>query len=218
MADSQINHQDARDYWQGIDADVNGMLGGFPYVSKVDLQGSKSFLVKLGIGGRSKAKVERVVDCGAGIGRITDGLLIGVAEVVDIVEPISKFSDGLKGKQGVGKIYNTGLEDWSPALEPAYDLIWNQWCLGHLTDTQLIIYLQKCTKILKPGGWIIVKENLSTSEEDIFDKLDSSVTRTDLKFKDIFEKAGLKVARTALQNGFPREFYPVRAYALRPKT
>jgi protein N-terminal methyltransferase len=67
MADAQINHQDARDYWQGIDADVNGMLGGFPYISKVDLQGSKNFLAKLGIGGRLGRKVARAVDCGAGL-------------------------------------------------------------------------------------------------------------------------------------------------------
>jgi protein N-terminal methyltransferase len=66
MADAQINHQDALDYWQNIDADVNGMLGGFPYISKVDLQGSKNFLAKLGIGGKTEKKVERAVDCGAG--------------------------------------------------------------------------------------------------------------------------------------------------------
>lgn len=66
MADSHINHQDARNYWQSIDADVNGMLGGFPYVSKVDIQGSKNFLSKLGIGGRNGRKAERAVDCGAG--------------------------------------------------------------------------------------------------------------------------------------------------------
>lgn len=66
MADAQINHQDARNYWQGIDADVNGMLGGFPYISRVDLQGSKNFLAKLGVGGKSKKKVDRAVDCGAG--------------------------------------------------------------------------------------------------------------------------------------------------------
>lgn len=66
MADAQINHQDARDYWQSIDADVNGMLGGFPYISKVDLQGSKNFLAKLGVWGKGNSKVGRAVDCGAG--------------------------------------------------------------------------------------------------------------------------------------------------------
>jgi protein N-terminal methyltransferase len=216
MADAQINHQDARDYWQSIDADVNGMLGGFPYISKVDLQGSKNFLAKLGIGGKGKKKVLRAVDCGAGfvlfyfrilhfsklhfehcvvfawvvlpsdwtwqqnrIGRITEGLLLSISETVDIVEPIAKFSDNLKGKAGVGEIFNVGLEDWSPSdsEHSKYDLIWNQWCLGHLTDAQLLVYLEKCVKVLKEGGWIVVKENMSTSGEDLFDDVDSSVTR-----------------------------------------
>ncbi|RDW70067.1 hypothetical protein BP5796_08464 [Coleophoma crateriformis] len=180
MADAQINHQDAIKYWQGIDADVNGMLGGFPYISRVDLQGSKNFLAKLGIGGKSKKKLDRAVDCGAGIGRITEGLLVNVASTVDIVEPVAKFSDGLHGKAGVGEIFVTGLEDWSPSEGAKYDLIWNQWCLGHLTDVQLVGYLQKCRKALTGDGWIIVKENMSTSGEDIFDDVDSSVTRHDL--------------------------------------
>ena len=113
------------------------------------------------------------------IGRITEGLLLGVAETVDIVEPIAKFSDNLKGKEGVGQIFNVGLEDWSPmqSEDPQYDLIWNQWCVGHLTDAQLVVYLEKCGKALKDGGLVVVKENLSTSGEDVFDELDSSVTR-----------------------------------------
>jgi len=220
MADSQINHQDARDYWQSIDADVNGMLGGFPYISKVDLQGSKNFLAKLGIGGKSERKVERAVDCGAGIGRITEGLLLGIAGNVDIVEPIAKFSDNLKGKDGIGRIFNVGLEDWSPqeSGESKYDLIWNQWCLGHLTDAQLTTYLEKCQNVLNEDGLIIVKENLSTSGEDVFDELDSSVTRCDQKFRDIFEKARLRIKKTEIQKGLPKELYPVRVYALVPET
>lgn len=66
MADAQINHKDALTYWESIDADVNGMLGGFPYISKVDLQGSKNFLAKLGVGGKNAKKLDRAVDCGAG--------------------------------------------------------------------------------------------------------------------------------------------------------
>jgi protein N-terminal methyltransferase len=78
--DSLINHEDAKTYWSSIDADVNGMLGGFPYISRVDLQGSKNFLAKLGIGARERRdslrgqegkaderrKLQRAVDCGAG--------------------------------------------------------------------------------------------------------------------------------------------------------
>jgi protein N-terminal methyltransferase len=154
------------------------------------------------------------------------------------VEPIAKFSDNLKGKDGVGKIFNVGLEDWSPqeSGESKYDLIWNQWCLGHLTDAQLTIYLEKCQKVLNGDGLIIVKENLSTSGADVFDEVDSSVTRyvlsrcnilkarklngcrCDQKFRDIFEKAGLRIKKTEIQKGLPKELYPVRIYALVPET
>ncbi|PVH85440.1 hypothetical protein DL98DRAFT_511479 [Cadophora sp. DSE1049] len=218
MADAQINHKNALTYWESIDADVNGMLGGFPYISKVDLQGSKNFLAKLGVGGKNAKKLGRAVDCGAGIGRITEGLLLGLATTVDIVEPITKFADNLKGKDGIGQISNIGLEDWSPeqSLHTKYDLIWNQWCLGHLTDAQLQSYLEKCAKAINEGGLIVVKENLSTSGEDLFDELDSSITRCDQKFRDIFEKAGLRIKKTEIQKGLPKELYPVRIYALVP--
>jgi protein N-terminal methyltransferase len=78
--DSLINHKHAKEYWSAVDADVNGMLGGFPYVSRVDLQGSKNFLAKLGVigverrsslrsreeKGQAGGKLRRAVDCGAG--------------------------------------------------------------------------------------------------------------------------------------------------------
>lgn len=114
------------------------------------------------------------------IGRITEGLLLNVASTVDIVEPTSKFSQNLRGKVGVGEIFVVGLEDWSPSQGAKYDLIWNQWCLGHLTDVQLAEYLRNCGKALTENGWIMVKENLSTRGEDVFDEIDSSVTRYDM--------------------------------------
>jgi len=113
------------------------------------------------------------------IGRITEGLLLSIAEEVDIVEPIAKFTAALKSKPGVRSIMNVGLEEWQPsATNGQYDLIWNQWCLGHLTDVQLVAYLRRCGEAIEPEqGLIVVKENLSTSGKDLFDDLDSSVTR-----------------------------------------
>lgn len=55
--DSLINRDDGRQYWEGIEADVSGMLGGFPYVSKADLQGSRNFLAKLGVGTKPGLRV-----------------------------------------------------------------------------------------------------------------------------------------------------------------
>ncbi|OHW92119.1 DUF858 domain-containing protein [Colletotrichum incanum] len=215
--DAKISAADGRSYWQGVDADVNGMLGGFPYISKVDLQGSRNFLAKLGIGSKSGLRtVSRALEGGAGIGRITEGFLLDVAEQVDIVEPIAKFTAALQEKPGVGSVFNIGLEEWKPLEGTAYDLVWNQWCLGHLTDDQLIDYMRRCKQVVAPNdGLIVVKENLSTSGVDLFDDIDSSVTRVDEKFRALFEQAGLRLIKTELQRGFPKELFPVRMYALK---
>ncbi|KAI0526261.1 alpha-N-methyltransferase NTM1 [Xylaria bambusicola] len=224
-SDFRINADDSRHYWQGIDANDNGMLGGYGHVSRIDLRGSRSFLAKLGFGRKNGVKaIRRVLEGGAGIGRITCGLLLDLAETVDIVEPISKFTDALAGHDGVGRIFNMGLEEWRPnqAGEVSYDVIWNQWCLGHLTDIQLEEYLLRCKSTLSVGedgkvtGVIVVKENITTGE-DQFDEIDSSVTRTEETFRRIFEKTGLRVIKSELQHGLPSELFPVRMFALRPK-
>lgn len=229
--DASISHADALKYWNSITPTVNGMLGGYPQISRIDLQGSMNFVAKLrrkqvlptGIPKSKPALLKRVVDCGAGIGRITAGFLVNIAETIDIVEPVVKFTDEIsKGssfaqwrEQGkIGEIFNVGLEDWTPRQR--YSLVWNQWCLGQLTDDQLRAYLQRCAAMLEKDGWILVKENLSTSisDEDIFDEIDSSVTRSDLHFRAIFEAANLRIVATEIQKGFPKDLYPVKIYAL----
>lgn len=111
------------------------------------------------------------------IGRITENLLLKVASEVDVLEPVEKLTDAIKGKPGVRNIYNVGLEDWRPAEDAAYDLIWTQWCLCYLTEVQIIEYLQVCKNALSSTGVIVVKENLSTTGDDFFDETDSSTTR-----------------------------------------
>lgn len=54
-------------YWEAVDADLNGMLGGFGSVSAIDLQGSRTFLARFGIGAKKGRKaVTSVIDAGAG--------------------------------------------------------------------------------------------------------------------------------------------------------
>jgi len=253
--DSQISHADQISYWSSQTADVDGMLGGYPQVSRIDLQGSKTFIAKvrrLSRGstgpaqkppttngkasvtpaGKASKKMRLAADCGAGIGRITSGLLLNVVETVDIVEPVVKFTDVLSVLQPspdqgrVGEIFIVGLESWTPPVDKKYDLIWVQWCLGHLTDKQAVEFLRTAGSALtgydgedECPGWIMVKENLSTDEqgEDVFDDIDSSVTRSDHKFRRLFEDAGLKIVKMEVQSGFPKSLYPVKMYALRPK-
>jgi protein N-terminal methyltransferase len=223
--DSHIDPTAALAYWSSTEPTVSGVLGGYPQVSRVDLQGSKNFLAKLRKTSKhhnnTSQKLQRAVDCGAGIGRITDGLLRHVAEIVDIVEPVGAFTDKIAGTSGVGQIYNVGLEDWHPDRNGRgpYDLIWNQWCVGQLTDAAFVAYLKRLPPVLSEGGWIVVKENLSNHHlnEDVYDETDSSVTRTDAKFRELFEDAGLRIVATEVQRGMPKGLYPVRVYALQPK-
>ncbi|KAF2863294.1 hypothetical protein K470DRAFT_122329 [Piedraia hortae CBS 480.64] len=208
--DSLINHEAALEYWSKTEATVNGVLGGYPELSRTDLQGSRNFLAKLH---SLDTKLGRAVDCGAGIGRITTGFLSHVADVVDVVEPVKKFTDEISGAN-VGEIYNVGLQDWQPT--GVYDLIWVQWCIGQLTDAQVVDFLTKLPNHLRAGGWVVVKENESTSDNDVFDDQDHSVTRTEAKFKRLFRDAGFSVVLSELQRGFPRGLFPVKTYALQP--
>ncbi|KAJ5112242.1 Alpha N-terminal protein methyltransferase 1 [Penicillium argentinense] len=230
-ADSKINHQASINYWSSLpstNSNMLGMLGTYPWYTRIELQGSKNFLTKvrrLLPALPANGKFSLGVDCGAGVGRVTEGFLSHVCEVVDAVEPVSKFTQVLseskmKNDGVVGDIYTVGLENWVP--EKKYDLIWTQWCVGHLTDAQLIEYIARCRTSLTENGLVVLKENLSTDLQglDMFDELDSSVTRTDAKFKMIFEAAGMDVIKSEIQTGFPKQFklLPVKSYALRPKT
>lgn len=227
--DSKIDHVASINYWNSVPATSGamlGMLGDFKWYPAIDLRGSRTFLAKVRRSITSlpcDGKLGLGVDCGAGVGRITEGFLGDVCKTVDIVEPVKKLTDALKeGKLGptgvIGDIYNVGLEGWHPHKK--YDLIWVQWCVGHLTDKQLIDFIARCRGSLTETGLVVVKENQSTdpSGSDMYDDEDSSVTRTDTKFKSIFEAAGMTVIKSDIQTGFPKQFklLPVKMYALRP--
>lgn len=65
----------------------------------------------------------------------------------------------------------------------------------------------------------MVKENISSGEDDIYDDQDSSITRTESKFKKIFKDAGLVIVKEEVQRGFPLHLglFKVKAFALRPE-
>lgn len=221
--DARISQADSLTYWNSIPATVNGMLGGYPQISRIDIRGSLTFIEKLHRIHPSSAtgSPTRAVDCGAGIGRVTAGVLSKVCDTVDVVEPVEKFAKEVRGTKlagdgKVGEIYVAALQDWKP--KEKYDLVWNQWCLGSLTDEELCRYFGKCREIVKEGGWIVVKENMSTDPEgqDIFDEVDSSITRADAKFRVCFEKSGLEIVKTEVQSGIPKKLFPIRFYALQP--
>ncbi|XP_066294234.1 N-terminal Xaa-Pro-Lys N-methyltransferase 1-like [Branchiostoma lanceolatum] len=212
---------DAESYWKEIPATVDGMLGGYSKVDKVDIKGSKKFLQEFISGPNAKTKTRRAVDCGAGIGRVSHGLLCPLFSRVDLVEVCQKFLDQAKTDLGssakkVDRYICCGLQDFTP--DPGrYDVIWVQWVLGHLTHKDLVAFFQRCRAGLAENGIVVVKENVaddSCSDGVIFDQSDSSVTRSHRYLKQIIEESGMRIVKEEAQKDLPKELFKVQMMVL----
>ncbi|XP_018331576.1 N-terminal Xaa-Pro-Lys N-methyltransferase 1 isoform X2 [Agrilus planipennis] len=138
----------AEKYWSEIPATVDGVLGGFGFISQIDIHESKKFLQQI-LKMKNAPKTEHALDCGAGIGRITKCLLSHVFEKVDLVEQNPQFLEAFKNNiepeisLKIENIFCCGLQNFTPK-EEFYDVIWIQWVLGHLTDTHFVKFLTDC--------------------------------------------------------------------------
>ncbi|KAG8385173.1 hypothetical protein BUALT_Bualt03G0014400 [Buddleja alternifolia] len=214
-------------YWQGVEATVNGVLGGYGHVNGPDIKDSEAFLNSIltekfpDAAGRGRRLV--ALDCGSGVGRVTKNLLIRYFNEVDLLEPVSHFLDTARMELApenlmVSEEYRAvnffcvPLQEFTPEAE-RYDVIWVQWCIGHLSDDDFVSFFKRAKGGLKPGGLFVLKENIARSGF-ILDKEDKSVTRSDLYFKQLFNQCGLHIYKIKDQKGFPNELFAVKMYAL----
>lgn len=146
----------------------------------------------------------RALDCGAGVGRVTQNVLLPLCSRIDLVEPVTKFLEKVKekgdkrtekgwkllkelkeGEMGKSvRCWQAGLQFFNPSMpavalaggecshfctlessggvkvafpEPAeelnrvdgYDIMMLQWCLGHLSNVELVQFLIRCQKALR---------------------------------------------------------------------
>ncbi|MEE6505548.1 hypothetical protein FKM82_005556 [Ascaphus truei] len=208
----------AKKYWKNVPATVDGMLGGYGHISSVDINGSKKFLQRFLRDGAHKTGTSYALDCGAGIGRITKRLLLPIFKTVDMVDVTDDFLSKAKtylgedGKQ-IGNYYCCGLQDFNP--EPSrYDVIWIQWVIGHLTDSHLVDFLQRCKSGLRPNGIIVIKDNMA-QEGVVMDDVDSSICRDMDVVRKIIRQSGLSILAQEKQENFPEEIYHVFSIAMR---
>nr|DAD43615.1 TPA_asm: hypothetical protein HUJ06_001845 [Nelumbo nucifera] len=213
-------------YWEGVEASVDGVLGGYGHVDEADVKGSEAFLKNLlvdrfGSGLRNRHLV--ALDCGSGIGRITKNLLLRYFNEVDLVEPVSHFLEAareslvpenstISDMHKAVNFYLLPLQEFTPEAG-RYDVIWVQWCIGQLSDDDFVSFFKRAMAGLKPDGFFVVKENVAKSGF-VLDKDDQSITRSDLYFKELFNQCGLHLYKS---KGFPEELFAVKMYALTSK-
>ncbi|CAE8585379.1 unnamed protein product [Polarella glacialis] len=212
-------YQKGTEYWDGQEASINGVLGGYPETHGPDIRESRRFLDMVRLA-PNPPTFGTVLDCGAGIGRVTSGLLLSEFQVVDLVEPNQRLLDQARKEitdQKAERFVASSLESFEPELG-RYDVIWAQWVLLYLPDDDLIAFFQRCIKGLKQDGWLFVKENVVIQGNFVVDKEDNSISRTDAHYKEIFRKSGLSLEHEITQAAWPSDLIPVRMYALRPSS
>ncbi|CAE8639147.1 unnamed protein product, partial [Polarella glacialis] len=154
-------------FWGEEAATVEGMTGGG--VSDQDLAFNKPVLAFLAshraVGGRFR----RALDVGAGIGRVAKHLLLARCDAVDLLEPVPKHlalaKEDLHEKSWPGRFFCVSLQEFSSSkCQTPYDLVWCQWVLMYITDTDAVAFLRRAAAaLLAPGGTIVVKENVSAT-------------------------------------------------------
>lgn len=168
------------------------------------------------------------VDTGAGVGRVTEELLIHHFKTVDLLEPSRHLIEAARAKLSsettrtfpaghtVDHYYTQGLESWTP-VPARYDCIWVQWCLLYLTDDDVVAFFARASEGLKAGGAFFVKENVCANGF-VVDEEDCSLTRSNAYLLDLFKKSSMSVVYNVKQKSFPDELFDVRMYVLRPRT
>lgn len=234
----------AQHYRDHCPATIDGVLGGYASLSEIDLDGSRQFvrdLIRLrpsiarirssSSGSQPKEgqrQCRRACECGAGLGRVTKGLLLSSAhwkdtigtiiDQCDLVESSSELLSAAPdylGDEMASKcrFFCAGLQDWEPAAS-TYTLVWIQWVLSYLTDADIIRFLRRCGASLVLGGLIVLKENTCTDSDFEVDDQDASVTRSLRYWKYLIQQAGLRIVYDTLQEGLPDDIYSVPMLAL----
>lgn len=220
-------------YWDRQEASYDGVLGGHADVSDVDVLESTR-LLKRALGAQLQAAQAgssklTALDCGAGIGRVSEQLLLHFCQEVDLLEPSAHLLDTAKrrltgskaetaGKHPPGhapaSFFYVGLQDFQ-FTQRRYDIIWIQWALLYLTDDDAIGFFQRCRQGLTEDGIIFIKENICQTGF-VVDKEDASLTRSNAYMLKLFARANMQVVLNVQQRQFPRDLFKVRMYVIRP--
>lgn len=238
---SGIDYDVSKSFWTEQPPTLSGMLGGADQTHEPDVIGSLRFLASLGFAEdlplaaapaaeqpsderAAPPTPTRALDCGAGIGRVAQHVLLRRFGTVDLVEQDARFLQQAKQELPAARVGSCVCASLQDALRPSgskYDVVWVQWVLNYLTDDDLVAFLERAAAALNlasPRCCIVVKEtHVREGHAEWLDEQDAGLCRTRAGFETLFERAGLVIRQQELEQGMPQGLLPVRMWALAPR-
>lgn len=224
-------------YWKNKKANIDDMLGGMKKeIHKIDIQTSnqivKTYWPRNNTNNKKKKKKKKAdkqivkneeyyaLDCGAGIGRVTEFVLGLRFDKVDLIEINPDFCKACKERIGhkeyFGDVMAKSLHEFIPKHN-YYHCIWCQWTLEHLSDDDLITFLKNCKKALNKSSkysYCVFKENVCRNNLFFVNISASSIIRHQTVLEGMFEESGLNVVKVLDQKGFPQDLWPQKIFIL----
>ena len=165
-----------------------------------------------------------VADCGSGIGRISNLVLIDFFKKIDLIDPVEKFlnvaKESLENKCEF-RLFCMGIQNWLPDVK--YDCIWVQWALLYLTDEDIINFLNIIKFSLNINGFIFIKDNVGNKNKKApinkaqYRSIDNSVNRVYKHYLDLFNICGLILIESIEQKKWDENLLPVYTFILKSK-
>eukprot|EP01012_Entosiphon_sulcatum_P012616 TRINITY_DN17945_c0_g1_i1.p1 TRINITY_DN17945_c0_g1~~TRINITY_DN17945_c0_g1_i1.p1 ORF type:complete len:630 (+),score=156.06 TRINITY_DN17945_c0_g1_i1:1753-3642(+) len=216
-------YRDQLQYWQSVPLELDSFLVGGRGHNEADLRESRDFLAEFFPEGpeefrAAKGRVRRkALDLGAGMGRVTKGVLLEFAAVIDLVEPIGDFIDEAKRLMRDENQQGTYL----PALvadikvEPdSYDLVCIQFLAHALSDADFAALLERIRPALRPNAIVFVKEVLPMGLANEVTVQDARIIRAEHYIEELFGTVDFRAIKKQYQEEWPRDALPVVMYAL----
>ena len=206
-------------YWEWADTTNDGVMSGIGPLHDADVSDSLRFLTagKTPLWPSTDLRADtRALDIGAGIGRVSGALLLGLCGEVDLVDGSAQHLERARAslleaptaaaRGRAGKFICSDLQSFVP--QPSYDLIWIQWTTMYLTDEDLCRLLRDCKRALSPDGLVVLKDNVIdvasvpagitlVDGRYLVDEEDASVSRTRGHLLDLIEASGMQVLASA---------------------
>lgn len=226
-------------FWKTVPATTTAVTGHTEQKTySKDTKFSKAFIKQLLPKGK---RFPRVMDAGAGVGRVTDDLLRHHSNQVDLLEPSKQLlvqaKERLEAKNKRSECRFTYLHQAMQDFKEApgrYDLVWVQGVFLYMSDAEMIAFLEKVGRSLSPSGTLVVKEYVTDRSrrersylEDAEDNrltpsncpnVPISVVRSDPRHRAIFKKARMGIVEEMYQHGGKKagDENDMMIYALRP--